>query len=156
MIDENKWPQYGFPRSEEDIKGITLHETGKTDMSAEDIFVWLNEENKTSSGCHYIVDDAQVIQAMPDDWAVYHTGKGKDFGCQYTIAIQVCSSLSGAKYRAAENQAISLIHSLQKKYQIPMNMIFFHQDFNNTAYCPKTMLDEYKTSKNFVYQKIEE
>ena len=154
MIDENKWNQYGFQRSEEDIKGITLHETGEVDKSAEQIFNWLNNENKTSSGCHYIVDDVQTIQVMPDDWAVYHTGKGKDFGCRYTIAIEICSSLSDEKIRQAEDRLISLVYSLQKKYHIPIDMIFFHRDFNDRNYCPKTLIDEYKTSLNFAYQNL--
>jgi N-acetylmuramoyl-L-alanine amidase CwlA len=156
MISENKWIQYGFPRTEEDIQGITLHETGNVEMNAEQLFNWLNEENKSSQGCHYLVDDTQTIQVMPDDWAVYHTGKGKDFGCRYTIAIEICSSLSDEKYKMAEDRAISLIYALQKKYHIPMDMIFFHRDFNETTYCPKTILNNYGTSKNFVYNRLEE
>lgn len=156
MISENKWSQYGFPRTEEDIQGITIHETGNVDMNAEQLFNWMNEVNKTSQGCHYLVDDTQTIQVMPDDWAVYHTGKGKDFGCRYTIAIEICSSLSDEKYQKAEDRAISLIYELQKKYHIPMDMIFFHQDFNSKTYCPKTILNNYGTSKNFVYSRLED
>lgn len=156
MLDENKFIQYGFPREESDIKGITIHETNNYDMNAQQLFDWLNTECKTSQGCHYICDDEQIIQVMPDDWAVYHTGKGKDFGCKYTIAIEITSSLNNEKYLEAENRAISLIYNLQKKYHIPTDMIFFHQDFNQRVYCPKTILDNYGTSKNFVYQRIEE
>lgn len=155
MIDDKKWIQYGFPREESEIQGITIHETGNTDMNAEDLFKWLNEVNKTSQGCHYLVDDTQVIQVMPDDWSVYHTGKARDWGNRNTIAIEICSSLSNEKYKQAEDKAISLVYSLQKKYHIPMDMIFFHRDFNEKKYCPKTILDNYGTSKNFVYQRIE-
>ena len=156
MIDEKKFSQYGFPREESDIQGITIHETGNTEMNAEQLHEWLNSENKGSNGCHYICDDTQTLQVMPDTWAVYHTGKGKDFGCKYTLALELCSSLSDEKYLKAEDRAISLIYSLQKKYHIPMDMIFFHQDFNPKTYCPKTILNKYGTTKNFVYQRIEE
>lgn len=156
MIDESKFNQYGFPRSEDDIQGITIHETNNVEMDAQQLHDYLNNECKTSQGCHYIVDDHEIVQVMPDDWAVYHTGKGKDFGCRYTIAIEICSSLSDKKYKEAEDRAISLIYSLQKKYRIPMDMIFFHQDFNNKTHCPNRILNEYGTSKNFVYQRIEE
>lgn len=155
MIDRNKWDQYGFSRLESDIKGITIHETGNYEMNAESLLNWLENENKTSQGCHYLVDDTQIIQVMPDDWAVYHTGKAKDWGNRYTIAIEICSSLSDDKYRQAEDKAISLIYTLQKKYHIPFDMIFFHHDWNDRKYCPKTILDNYGTSKNFVYQRIE-
>ena len=154
MIDENKWPQYGFPRQEGDIQGITIHETGNVDMNAQQLHDWLNTECKTSQGTHYIIDDTQVLQAMPEDWAVYHTGKGVDWGCKYTVAIEICSSLSDEKFNQAVDRAISLVWDLQHRYHIPMDLIFFHQDFNDRAYCPKTLLDHYGNSKNFVYQEI--
>lgn len=155
MIKENKWTQYGFPREETDIQGITLHETGNYEMNAQQLHDYLDNECKTSQGCHYIVDNEQTIQVMPDDWAVYHTGKGKDWGCRYTIAIEICSYLSDTEYKKAEDRAISLIYDLQKKYHIPTNMIFFHQDFNHKTHCPNRAIDEYKTSTNFVYQRVE-
>ena len=155
MIDEKKYKQYGFPREEKDIQGITLHETGNYTMNAQELHDWLNTECKTSQGVHYICDDTQTIQVMPCDWAVYHTGKGKDWGCRYTIAIEIVSSHSDELYKKAEDRAISLIYDLQKKYHIPTNMIFFHQDFNYKMHCPNRALDEYGTSKNFVYQRIE-
>lgn len=154
MIHENKFNQYGFPRSEKDILGITVHETGNTEMNAQQLHDYLDNECKTSQGVHYIVDHENTLQAMPDDWAVYHTGKGKDWGCRYTIAIEICSSLNNEQYIQAEDRAISLIWSLQKKYRIPMEMIFFHTDWDEQRYCPKTALDNYGSSKNFVYQKV--
>lgn len=155
MIDENKFEQYGFPREKKDILGITIHETGNYEMNAQQLHDFLNNDNKTSQGIHYIVDKDSIIQVMPDDWAVYHTGKGKDWGCRHTIAIEICSYYSDEEYKQAENRAISLIYDLQKKYQIDFDMIFFHQDFNERVFCPNKALIEYKTSKNFVYQRIE-
>lgn len=156
MIRESKWNQYGFPREEADIQGITIHETNNYEMDAQQLHDFLDEENKTSQGCHYIVDAKKTVQVMPDDWAVYHTGKAKDWGCRYTIAIEICSSLSDEVYKQAEDRAISLIYSLQKKYHIPFDMIFFHQDFNNRMHCPNRIINEFGTSKNFVYQRIME
>lgn len=156
MIDERKWPQYGFLRRQGDVLGICIHETGNTEMNAERLFKYLNEESKTSQGCHYLVDDTQTLQVMPDDWAVYHTGKGKDWGNRYTIAIEICSSLSDEKYQAAEDRAVELIEQLKKTYSITNENVFFHQDFNSKAYCPKTILDNYGTSKNFAYNRLED
>lgn len=154
MLPENKWEQYGFPRTENNIKGITIHETGNTEMNAQELFDYLKDECKTSQGCHYICDSEQTIQVMPDDWAVYHTGKGKDWGCRFTIAIEIVSSLNDDVYNQAQSRAISLIWSLQHQYSIPNELIFFHKDFNDKNYCPKTALDRYGSSKNFVYQEI--
>lgn len=156
MIDKSKWNQYGFLRSIDDIKGITIHETGNYEMDAQQLHDWMNDECKTSQGTHYFCDKEKVVQALPDDWATYHTGKGKDWGNRYTIAIEICSYFNDEDYRQAENKAISLIYSLQKKYNIPMAMIFFHQDFDNRKHCPNRMLDEYGSSKNFAYQRLED
>lgn len=145
-----------MPRETSDVKGITLHETGNIGMNAQQLYDFLNTENKTSQGCHYICDSEQTIQVMPDDWAVWHTGKGKDWGNRYTIAIEICSSLSDEKFRNAEDRAISLIYSLQKKYHIQFDMIFFHQDFDQKKHCPNKLLNEYGTSKNYVYQRLKE
>lgn len=155
MLDKNKFEQYGFPREKKDIQGITIHETGNYEMNAQQLHDFLNNENKTSQGVHYIVDKDSIIQVMPDDWAVYHTGKGKDWGCRYTLAIEIVSYYSDEDYKTAEDRAISLIYDLQKKYRIDYDMIFFHQDFNERVFCPNRALLEYKSSKSFVYQRIE-
>lgn len=156
MIKEKKYRQFGFPRTEADIEGITIHETNNYEMNAQELHDWMNDECKTSQGVHYICDANQTVQVMPDDWAVYHTGKGKDWGNQHTIAIEICSYYSDEEYKKAEDRAISLIYTLQKKYHIGFDMIFFHQDFDNRMHCPNRILDEYGTSKNFVYQRIME
>ena len=156
MLDENKFAQYGFPRSESDILGITIHETGNVDMNAQEVEDYLNNECKTSAGYHYVVDKDEIIQLMPDDWAVYHTGKGKDFGCRYTIAVSVCSSLNDDDYNEAQAKMIELIKALQLEHDIENDMVFFHQDFNQKSFCPKTILTRYGTSKNFAYQELRE
>lgn len=155
MLKENRWNQYGFPREKKDIQGITIHETNNYEMDAQRLHDWLDNECKTSQGCHYIVDDVKIIQVMPDDWGVYHTGKGMDWGNRHTISVEIVSSLSNEKYSKAEDRAISLIYSLQKKYHIPTDMIFFHNDFNRKSYCPKTIMSNYETSRNFVSKRIE-
>ena len=155
MLNQNKYMQYGFPREQADILGITIHETDNTDMPAEELEQWLNEVNKTSDGCyHYLCDDIQTIQLMPDDWSVYHTGKTRDWGDTYTISIAICSTLSNAKYETAKEKAIELIKNLMETYSISDEMIFFHNDFNEKVYCPKRILDEYKSVKRFMMEEL--
>lgn len=154
MLDKNKWLQYGFPREITDILGITIHETGNVKMNAQELFDWLANENKGSNGCHYLCDDSQTIQVMPDDYGVYHTGKGLDWGNKHTIAIEIVSSLNNEKYQKAQDRAISVIYSLQKKYNISNDMIFFHKTFDDRIYCPKTILDRYGSVKRFVMEEL--
>lgn len=156
MLDENKFNQYGFPREVKDILGITIHETGNEEMNAQELFDYLNTECKTSQGCSYICDDIKTIQVMPDDYAVYHTGKGKDWGCRYTIAIEICSNINNDKYKKAQDNCVKLIKDLQKKYGIGNNSIFFHQSFNEKMYCPKTILNNYGSVQRFVIEELQE
>lgn len=156
MIKESKWNQFGFPRDITDIQGITIHETGNTQMNAQELYDWFDNESKSNQACHYICDDIQTIQVMPDSYAVYHTSKTEDWPCHYTIAIEIVSSLNDEKYNSAVNNAITLIKSLQLMYQISSGKIFFHNDFNSKTYCPKTLIDQYGSSRAFVYERIGE
>lgn len=156
MIKEQKWEQYGFPRQEKDVLGITIHETGNDNMSARQIFDFLENENKTSQGCHYLVDDNEVIEVMPIDYGVYHTGKGLDYGNRYTIAIEICSNINDDKYQQAQDKAVELIKELMLRYAIPKDSIFLHRDFNSTTYCPKTILRKYGSAKRFVIEELED
>lgn len=156
MLDTNKYEQYGFQRSQEDIKGITIHETNNEKMSARQLFDFLNNENKSSQGTHYIIDDTEVIEVMPLDWAVYHTGKGIDYGCRHTIAIEIVSSLSDDKFNEAKNKAIELIITLMKRCHLTTDDIFFHNFWNSRAFCPKTLIRQYGTGKNFAIEELEE
>lgn len=154
MIKEEKFNQYGFPRNEEDILGITLHETGNNNMSARQLFDYLENECKTSQGTHYIVDDIETLQVMPNDWACYHTGKGLDWGNRFTIAIEICSSISDEKYQQAQDNAVALIKELMEEYAINKDSIFFHYDFNNRTHCPNRILNKYKNAKRFVIEEL--
>lgn len=156
MLTENKWIQYGFPREKEDIKCIILHNTGNTFLSAKDLFDYLQNECKTSQGCHYLIDHEGVIQVMPNEWAVYNTGKGLDYGNQYGIAIEICDNLSDELYQEGQNKAIQLVKDLMGEYGIKDSEIYFHNDFAPRTYCPHILLDRYGTSTNFVYQEIKE
>lgn len=156
MIDPNKFEQYGFPREVGDIQGITIHETNNYQMDAEELEEYMNTKQKTSQGTHYFVDWNEVRQVMPLDYAVYHTGKGKDWGCRYTIAIEIVDNLQDELFERAVDNAIALIKSLQSEYAISNEMIYFHNDWDNKTYCPHKILDDYKTSKNFVYQRLED
>lgn len=156
MLTENKWIQYGNPREEEDIKCIVLHNSGNTFMSAQDIFDYLQNECRTSQGCTYVVDHEGIIQVMPDDWSVYNTGKGDDYGNRYGIAIEICDNLNDELYQQGQDLAVQLIKELMTTYNIPDTEIYFHNDFAPRTYCPHILLDRYGTSQNFVYQEIKE
>lgn len=147
MLDEKKWKQYGQPLKKS-WKGITIHNTGN-DMSAKE-HEELMETSTNHLATHFFVDENEVIQMMPLDWIVWHTGKGMDMGNTRTIAIEICRSTNAEElYMEAQANAIDLIHSLMKEFGFTKDNIYFHCDFNQQTYCPHRILDIYKTKQNF-------
>lgn len=142
---ENKG-QFGFPGLE--VKGITIHNTGN-ELSAAENYA-LMEHSSDSRGTHYFVDEFEVIQAMPLDWCVYHTGMAKDWACQHTIAIEICRSQSDLQtYLKAERKAVNLVKQLLRQYGLNKRAVYFHRDFNPKTYCPHRIFEEYTTKKDW-------
>lgn len=143
----SKLDQYGYQGL--DIKGITIHNTGREE-SAQEIFQML-EESKYAGGCHFLIDENEVVEVMPLDWCAYHTGKGKDWGNNHTIAIEICRSQSSRElYEQAQARAVEWIKYLMYAYDLSAESIYFHKDFANHTYCPHKILDNYQSKKNFI------
>ena len=155
MLDENKYLQYGVQRSTGDILGITIHESSNINDTAEDLMKWYNTECKSNTTYHYVVDSKGFQQLMPDDYALNHVGKYASWGDLYTIAIEICTTLSDEKFNSTLQNTIYLIKLLQETYNISDKMIFFHNDFNDRVYCPKTLLNKYGTAKIFVMEELQ-
>lgn len=143
-----KIDQYGIKRVGS-IKGITIHNTS-SDKSARELYEWLMNECKTSQGCHYLVDDSEVIQVLPLDYSCWHTGNAYDFGNLYTIAIEICSNPDREKYLNGEERAIELIKELMNEYDLTTDDIYFHCDFLKHYNCPANILNIYTNKKNFI------
>lgn len=148
MLDKNKWSQFGKEGLEPTC--ITIHNTGNYDMTARELFDYLNNECLTSQGCHFLIDDKEIIEVMPLNWKTYHTGKGEDYAFNNSIAIEICSNLDDELYLKGQENAIRLIKNYMDKFDIPKDEIYFHIDFNPTTYCPCNILDLYKTKENFL------
>lgn len=155
MISDSKLDQYSFPRIDADILGITIHETDDYNMKAEEYTDFYNN-GKNNFCYHYIIDDETVNQLIPNERAVYHTRKNKDYGDRYTIAIAICPSLNNDKFKSAKEKAINLIKQLMEEYDIGKDSIFFHKDFYITSYCPKTLIRQYGNVKRFVIEELED
>ena len=131
------------------VKGITIHNTGN-DYSASELYEILKND-ETLNYCHYLIDEKEIKQTIPDDMSASHTGKGYDFGNKYTIAIEICRSTCEEElYLEAEKKAVKHIKKLMKKYKLTNNDLYFHMDFNPQARCPHRILDIYGTQEEFI------
>lgn len=146
MLDSEKWLQYGEPRKEK-IKGITIHNTGNT-LSALD-HERIMAESRNHLATHFFVDENEIVQVMPLDWMVWHTGHGYDMGNTRTIAIEICRSMNDIDtYMRAQNNAVRLIRKLMVDYGLDSDHIYFHSNFDN-VYCPHRILEIYGSLENF-------
>lgn len=148
MIAESKWKQFGKPNAT--IRGIVVHNTNNPFFTAEQLEKWLNEECKTSQGCHYIVDHKEIRQVMPLDWSVWNTGKGMDFGNLHCISVEICTNPNSRLYYEGERKAVGLIKELMKEYGFGINNLYYHRDFNPNVNCPAQVLKRYKSKADFL------
>lgn len=148
MISESKWKQYGLPDAE--IKGIVIHNTNNQLWSAERLEKWLEEENRTSASCHFLVDHKEVRQVMPTTWSVWNTGSGMDFGNLHCIAIEICSNPSEELYLQGQDRAIELIKQLMEEFDLKEGDIYFHRDFQPNINCPAQILKLYRNKAEFL------
>lgn len=148
MLSESKWKQYGLPGAT--IKGIVIHNTNNQTWSAEKLEKWLEEENTSSSCCHFLVDHNEVRQVMPLEWSVWNTGDGMSFGNLNCIAIEICSNPNDTLYLSGQSKAIDLIKDLMSEYHLTTSDIYFHRDFMPNINCPAQILNLYGTKARFI------
>lgn len=148
MLSPEKWKQYGFER-EGNVQGITIHSTS-SQLTAKQVYDYLENISKDERGCHFIVDDTDVLEVIPESWSCYHTGMGLDFGNKFTLAIELCSNIDNQKFNQGLDNMIALIESLMSKYNLKRSDIYFHCDWNKKVYCPSDIIRIYGTKKNFL------
>lgn len=148
MLPESKWKQYGLPNAS--LECIVVHNTNNQKASAERLEMWLENECKSSTGCHFLVDHKEVRQVMPLDWSVWNTGMGMDYGNLHGIAIEICSNPNTKLYLEGQARAIELIKELMAEFKISESAIFFHRDFQPNINCPAQILKLYGSKANFL------
>ncbi len=119
---------------------IVIHNTSN-DASAANEAAYM-KQNGSSVSYHFVVDDKEIRQIIPEDRNAWHAGDGTGgAGNRRGIAIEICYSLSGGErfYKAEENAAKLSAHLL-KKYGWDMSKVKKHQDFSG-KYCPHRTLD---------------
>lgn len=135
------------------VKGITIHNSGNN-KTAEELFRALQESGRVNL-CHFLVDEKDIIQTWPLDQEASHTGKGFDFGNRFTIAVEICRSQSNDElYLKAQSNAVTLIKKLMEEYELGTSDLYFHHDFNITAYCPHRILSMYGNKANFIKEEF--
>ncbi|KAB2491757.1 peptidoglycan recognition protein family protein [Priestia endophytica] len=132
---------------------ITFHNTAN-DASAENEVSYMNSNNNQVS-YHFAVDDKEVVQALPLNRNVWHTGDGSGAksGNRTSIGVEICYSKSGGeRYKKAEELGIKFIAQLLHEYGWGVNHVKRHQEWSG-KYCPHRVLQEGRW--NEVIQRIQ-
>lgn len=138
------------------INGITIHNNG-SEKSAQEVYDDIASAQENINICHFLVDESEVIQTMPLDWAVYQVAHIKNWVNSNTIAVDICRSRSlNELYLPAQEKAINLIKELMETYNLTTNDLYLHKDFERQTYCPHRILDIYGNKSNFIKENFKE
>lgn len=129
------------PAKPMDAKYITVHNTGNTGVGANALAhaSLLKRAALGSTGWHFTVDDARVIQHIPTNENAYHAGDGAGgTGNTQSIGVEICENSDG-NYEKAEALAIDLIRYLMARENIPIENVKPHKHWSGKI-CPHKIL----------------
>ncbi|MBU3804059.1 MAG: N-acetylmuramoyl-L-alanine amidase [Candidatus Cellulosilyticum pullistercoris] len=144
----NKRP--GIKRS---IKYIVIHNTANEESTARNERDYLTNPNNTSStSFNIVVDDKEIIEAIPANEMAFHAGDRE--GNQKGIGIELCESGDFEKTKA---NAAKLVAYLMKTYDISLSEVRTHHDFSGKD-CPRKMLgnwEDFLEAVKIAYQTLD-
>ena len=119
-------------------KYITIHNTANTKATAtaKSHAEYMNSSGKNKEvSYHYVVDDKEIYQLIPDSEVAWHAGDGgKGTGNRQSVAIEICEN-EGGDLLAATNLAAELTRYLMEKYNIPLSNVVQH-NYRSGKNCP--------------------
>nr|DAT55800.1 MAG TPA: N-acetylmuramoyl-L-alanine amidase [Caudoviricetes sp.] len=121
-------------------EGYCVHNTANDAPAENEANYMRNNDKKVSF--HYVIDDKEVIQCIPENRNAFHAGDGVGGnGNRKHIAVEICYSKSGGeKFTKAEKNAAEFIAKGLKEKGWGIDKVRKHQDFSG-KYCPHRTLD---------------
>ena len=120
------------------IRSIVVHNTANPNSTAQNERDYLvNPTNASSTSFHIVVDEDEIVEAIPITEIAFHAGTNKDN--KESIGIEICES---GHYEAAEENAVQIIAYLMKTYDIPLSQVKTHQDCSGKE-CPRLILNHW-------------
>jgi N-acetylmuramoyl-L-alanine amidase CwlA len=140
------------------LKKIIIHWTANKGKGA-NARANRNYFNNTTRACsaHYIVDEKEIVQCVPDNEVAYHVGanaympEGKKIiegvysPNYFTIGIEICVNSDGDFNKTYQN-TVDLVATLLKKHKLKIEDILTHNLITGKD-CPKFMLKESELKK---------
>lgn len=121
-------------------KYITIHNTAN-DATAQGEANYM-KSNGNATSFHVAIDDKEVVEIIPFNRSAWHAGDGNGQGNRASIGIEICYSKSGgARYKAAEENAIEYTAHALIQLGLKPTAVKFHHDWSGKN-CPHRILDE--------------
>lgn len=113
---------------------ITIHSTANPKSTAQNERDYLSNPNNTNStGWHYVVDDKEIIEAIPPSEVAYHAGNR--VGNYSSIGIEMCES---GDRKEVIRKTIELTKYLMNKFNIVESRVVKHYDWTKKN-CPRIL-----------------
>lgn len=155
--------EYSRPQTKlKSVQGVVIHWTaneGKgADAEANRTFFENRKAGKTGFGsAHYIVDNTEIVQCIPDKELAYHVGATKYKTTQFgsypndcLLGIEMCVNSDG-NFKVVYEQTVQLAATLVKKYKLnPDTDIVRHYDITGKN-CPGMFTSDHWGKTNNTY-----
>lgn len=116
---------------------VTLHSTANPRSTAQNERDWLdNPSNKREASWHFVVDEKQIVQALPTTETSMHCGNFQ--GNRYSISVEICES--GDRAVTLEN-ASEFVAFILKTNNLKLSDIKLHHDWSGKN-CPRILVDK--------------
>lgn len=123
---------------------ITVHSTGNTTSNAKGERKWLeNPTNKRAASWHYVVDENDIIEAIPPNEVSFHAGTTE--GNNTSISIEMCESGNRA---VVLKRTQELVQYLMDKHNI--RVVKRHYDWSKKN-CPRILNNDGKWTEWFQF-----
>lgn len=125
-------------------KYIVIHDTGNRGVGATAMANrnYFNTTDREASA-QFIIDDKQIVQALPATAKAWHIGDGKqqtNASNDNSIGIELCVNSDG-DFGVTFESGIKLTKYLMKKYNIPAENVIRHYDATKKI-CPRIMIED--------------
>lgn len=116
---------------------ITIHSTANPNSTARNERDWLdNPTNTREVSWHYVVDENEIIQAIPDNEEAWHCGSRN--GNRFSIGIEICES--GDRRKTLERAAAFTAMKL-RELGLDTDAVVRHMDWSGKD-CPRILINK--------------
>ncbi len=128
-------------------KYIVIHDTGNTSVgaTANNHYLWLNNNNDLGRSAHIFIDDHEAIQVIPFNRMSYHTGalyldvvECPDCKNHNSIGIEFCVD-DGSNLELTLNNLVEIVAELQRDFNIKHENVITHY-MSAGKRCPMTFI----------------